>query len=95
MTTVLPEQDTTWITDELLEKSIPCDYHQFRCHMGGPAKWRAQLVPCPDCGRRGGARVICEDCKNYILLTTDAAQCNMCDFVSVPFRDVFQSIAAL
>lgn len=90
MSTEFEIVDLTGIVGEM---DLACDYSHFECCRQQHANWIARLKVCA-CGV-GGVRLICSDCKNYIMLTEEAAECGRCGFVDAPFRTAFKSFEPL
>lgn len=97
--TMMPGIETTTIEvtlEEIVgEWAIPCDFGESWPNAPhGEAGWVAHRVQCV-CGYAGGARVICTDCKDTLMLSEDALQCVACSEVYQPARTIVSSIEAL
>lgn len=81
------------LTELVGEVPILCDYSRYHWCPKGEAKWIVRLK-CPGCGARN-LRLICNDCKDYLVASLDAMECSACDVVIVPARLAFSSIEPL
>lgn len=76
---------------------IPCDFLTTWTETPhAPARWIAHRVPCP-CGYKGGPRLICENCKEHLMLSDASLECvqDGCREVYSPARTIIHSIEAL
>lgn len=73
----------------------PCDFlTSWEDTPHSRARWVAWRVPCP-CGFTGGPRLICDNCKDHLMLSEAAVECVQCDEVYAPARTIVSSIEAL
>lgn len=82
------------LTEIVGDLEMACEYAYLECCKDRAAKWIVFLTPCGG-HRMGGPRLICEDCKNYVMATEDCAECGVCGEVVYPFRHVFSHIEPL
>lgn len=79
---------------ESLEFEIPCDYGDYAVpHPHGGARW-VGFVRCPGC-QNSGQRLICQDCKDFVLTTESGCYCAKCQERIVPFRHAFRRFEPL
>jgi hypothetical protein len=80
--------DLDLITQDELDKAIPCDYLYEVHYDHGPAKWIVWCGVCPTCGASPGQRLMCDYCKVDRLEHETAVHCN-CGHVWAPARHAY------
>lgn len=84
--------DLTQIVGDI---ETPCDFlTSWTDTPHSVARWVAWRVPCP-CGFTGGPRLICDSCKDHLMLSEAAVECRQCDEVYAPARTIVSHIEAL
>ena len=92
---VQPDIDGLVFTDLAAEWAIPCDFAESWGDLHhGEAAWIAYRVTC-SCGKAGGARLICTDCKDLLMHSEDAIRCIACPVIYQPARTLVSRIEPL
>jgi hypothetical protein len=88
--------DMDLVTQDELDKAIPCDYANEVGCPDTPAKWIIWFVQCPTCHSEAGARFACDACKHARIDVHEgsAVHCG-CGHIWAPARHAYTRCEAI